>query len=172
MGRGKGGRPTKLTPEVQERICDALRKGCTRRAAAAYAGISEDTLYNWIARGEGRAKSPPREEFTRFSEAVKRAESEAEKRYTEIIYRAADETWQAAAWWLERRYPKEWGRRERHEVQGSEDGPPIVIKHRGDFDFEKFIETLIEGKFGGTEGDPPKGDRTVEAGTDESVDTT
>lgn len=34
-----------------------------------------------------------------------------------VIRHAARDTWQAAAWWLERRYPDEWGRKDRITVQ-------------------------------------------------------
>ena len=42
------GRPVKLTPEIQQRLCDALRAGNTREAAAQYAGIARSTLYEWL----------------------------------------------------------------------------------------------------------------------------
>ena len=41
-------RPTKYTPEAVKRITDALSAGASRRAAADYAGIDQDTLANWM----------------------------------------------------------------------------------------------------------------------------
>ena len=47
-----------------------------------------------------------------FSEAVKKARAEAEGAHLRNIRRAADNgTWQASAWWLERSFPKKWGKR-------------------------------------------------------------
>jgi len=40
-------RPTKLTPAVQKKIVDAIKAGNYMETAAAYAGISKQTLYNW-----------------------------------------------------------------------------------------------------------------------------
>jgi hypothetical protein len=41
------GRPTKRTPETEEAIFAALRKGMTKKAAAASGGITYTTLREW-----------------------------------------------------------------------------------------------------------------------------
>jgi len=47
-----------------------------------------------------------------FLAAVKKAEADAIVRHVANIAKAAqDGQWQASAWWLERRYPAEYGRR-------------------------------------------------------------
>lgn len=91
------GRPSKLTPARRELILEALRQGSTRTAAAAAAGIDKSTLFEWLRI------------FPIFSDAVKKAEAEAELSSVQTIRKAAADTWQAAAWWLERRRPAEWG---------------------------------------------------------------
>ena len=45
-------RPTALTPELQERICTAIRAGAPPETAAIYAGVAARTYYRWMARGE------------------------------------------------------------------------------------------------------------------------
>lgn len=73
------GRPSKLTPEVQDRILTALRAGNFFSVACELAGISETAGREWLARGNGTTKrrgGAP--EFAAFAEAVKKAESEAE----------------------------------------------------------------------------------------------
>lgn len=92
-------RPAKYTPEVRARILQALRLGATYELAAAYGGIHYDTLRTW------------RETKPAFSVALKEAEAVAAVGWLEKIDRAAaDGVWQAAAWKLERRYPREYGR--------------------------------------------------------------
>ncbi len=115
------GRPTKLTPEVQATICETIAAGGTFRAACLRAGISHTTLYGWIERGRnGEA------EYADFLAAIEKAEGNAITRNLAVINKAAhDGTWQAAAWWLERRYPQEYGRQV-HEVQGKDGGPVAV----------------------------------------------
>lgn len=100
------GRPTKLTLEVQEKICDAIKGGNHQVVAAAYAGIGESTYYAWLERGVKNKSG----EYVEFVEAVKKAQADAETRNVLLIQTAAKETWTAAAWWLERKYPDRWGR--------------------------------------------------------------
>ncbi|TCW39174.1 hypothetical protein EDC32_102420 [Laceyella sacchari] len=107
--RSKAGRPTKLTPALQEKIVMMIRGGNYIETAAAYAGISKQTLYNWLRRG-ARQKSG---QYREFALAVEQALAEAEMRDLALIEQAArDGKWQAAAWRLERRFPKRWGRQD------------------------------------------------------------
>lgn len=122
MGRG---RPSKLTPELQERILQLIRKGNYIEVACAAVGIDKSTYYKWLQRGQ-QAKSG---KYFDFFIAAKKAEREAETAFLDRIREAAfkDKDWKAAAWYLERKYPERWGRKERHEVTG-EDGGEITLK--------------------------------------------
>lgn len=105
------GRPTKRSPERELTILNALRIGNTRTAACALADISLDTLAAWSA-------ATPE-----FLGAIERAESEAESRFLgNVAKAAADGTWQAAAWWLERRRWQDYRRREGIEVSDARKG--------------------------------------------------
>jgi transposase len=110
-------RKTKLNADVQERICDALREGNTRRVSALLAGISEQTFYNWINWAD--PESPNHKAvYLEFLESIKKAEAEAENEAIKDIQRAGKMgSWQARAWFLERRNPKDWAKRERVEVK-------------------------------------------------------
>lgn len=121
----RAGRPTKLTPEVKEKICSTIRAGNTLETAAAYAGVGESTLFLWKARGEVAKRGP----FREFLEEVKRAASEAETRAVAIIAKAMKENWQAAAWYLERRNPQVWGRRDRLAMDHS---GKVGVDHTGE----------------------------------------
>jgi hypothetical protein len=100
------GRPSKYTPERVKRITDALAAGNSRRAAAAYGGISDDALGAWVRN------------FADFAEAVKSAEAQAEVSHVANIAQAArGGSWQASAWWLERRRHQEWGKVDRLEIE-------------------------------------------------------
>lgn len=89
---------TKRTPEVEKRLLDALRLGSTQRLACQYAGISEDTLARW--RGQS----------AEFADALTRAQGELALTLLAKIEQAAARDWRAAAWKLEHRFPKEYGR--------------------------------------------------------------
>lgn len=105
------GRPSKLTDERVQRLLTAIQAGNYIETAAEVAGIGKSTFYRWM-----NADEP---EFREFREAVKKAEAEAEARDVGMVRVAARSTWQAAAWWLERKFPERWGRRDRHEVEHS-----------------------------------------------------
>ena len=101
------GRRSKLTPELQEKICRAIRAGNYAYVAAEYAGIGTTTFYRWLELGEKEETGPYRD----FRDAVKNAESEAEVRAVAIIQQHMGTSWQAAMTYLERKYPNRWGRR-------------------------------------------------------------
>lgn len=125
MATAPKGRPSKLTPEVQEKICQLLKAGNTFRTACEVAGIGWSTGREWRTRGEERHSTREGdEEYAAFAAAVQKAEEEAAARNVALIQKAAaNGTWQAAAWWLERKFPGEWARVDRHEHTGPRGGP-------------------------------------------------
>lgn len=106
-------RQTKYNEDRHNRIVDALRAGNTRRAASWAGGIDPDTFGIWLRR------------FPAFSEAVKAAEADAELAMVQRVRTAADESWQAAAWWLERKMKQDWSARQ--EQVGADGGAVRVI---------------------------------------------
>ena len=108
------GRPCKLTPEVQERVCTALREGNYLQAAAAYAGLTYSCLRAWIVRGK-RAR---RGRYFAFMKAVAMAEADAEATVVAQWRQQIPENWQAARDFLARRFPDRWGPKERQEITG------------------------------------------------------
>jgi transposase len=115
-----GGAPLKLTPERQCAICDAIRAGVRPEIAAAYNGAGARTYYRWMALGRAANAEPVYQEFL---EAVELALAEWEARDVLLIGEAAKDDWHAAAWRLERRLPKVYGKRERHEIANADESP-------------------------------------------------
>lgn len=111
------GRETKLTPETQKAICDAIAAGNYDYVAAEYAGVGRTTFYAWLAKGEEHETGIHRE----FLNAIKRAASQAEVRNIAII--ETDQSWQSKAWWLERKHNDRWGKKETHTVGGDPEKP-------------------------------------------------
>lgn len=113
------GRKTLLTPELQQAICDNITAGLNQEDAAEYAGVPLRTFYNWLQRGEREekrlaqspgAKPQPREAiFLQFWQAVKKARLDFKRTQIRNVKQAALQHWQASAWLLERRWPKEFG---------------------------------------------------------------
>ncbi len=97
------GRKSKYNPQMQAALCQWLRKGCSYKDACAMEGISYETFRTWE-----REKSV-------FSVALKKAEAECKVARIATILKASEKSWQAAAWWLERRCPDEYSRTVKEE---------------------------------------------------------
>lgn len=146
MKKRKGGRPPKFNPEVAARVCEAVRAGVPRKDAAAYAGINDSTLYRWTERGRKSKKGA----FWEFCQQVKKAESDAVVRNVAVIQKAAEREWQAAAWWLERRRPDDFGRKEKREHSYDQRKPQRVV--HVDEEFRRLYADHVAG-VSGTDGE-------------------
>jgi hypothetical protein len=144
------GRPTRLTPELQAKLCDAIRAGNYMETAAAFAGIRKATLHNWLRWGARQTQGI----YHAFSEAVEKALADSEARDVALIAKAAaDGHWQAAAWRLERKFPDRWGRRERHQVDANIQG---TVKVTPDDAIQELTRLLAaRAPRGGAAEDPP-----------------
>lgn len=106
-----GGRPTKLTPELQRKLCDAISAGNYYEAACGYAGVEYSTFRKWMRRG----KKAKRGDFFQFFHAVRLAEASAEVSAVALWKSQMPENWQACRDFLARRHPKRWGPKEKIE---------------------------------------------------------
>lgn len=117
----------------------------------------EEVLQEVMTDGDGKAYSvaqmmsmPAPEPFTDaewdyvcFYMHSDKALAVSEIRNLTIIQQAAgDGHWQAGAWILERTRPDKFGRRERINLEGSQDGDPVTIKSVGVEDVEAAIKRL------------------------------
>ena len=127
------GRPSKLTPELVETVCEGVRGGLSYRDSACIAGISHTTFHKYKSLGEAGERP-----YVDFLERLQKAESDLKQSRLEVIMRAATEPsiktvtvtriiegieveeirveqippqWTPAAWLLERKFQSEFGRR-------------------------------------------------------------
>lgn len=101
-------RPSKRTQSAEDRIVAAIKLGATLQRAAAAGGITYRALRYWLDDAEQRGEDSP--SFQLF-QSIKAAESYRAEQALKAIQRAATQgNWQAAAWYLERRYPHEYGK--------------------------------------------------------------
>jgi hypothetical protein len=132
MSKRLGKRPIVLNnPKVVEDLESAVKSGVSLEAAAHYASIHPATLFRYMERGReerdsrenGNRPNKPAQVYLDVLETVERARAQAEVRNVAIINNAAaNGTWQAAAWWLERTMPQKYGRRLQTEVSGPDGG--------------------------------------------------
>lgn len=107
----KRGRKTKLTCELQDKLCAELEKGKTIKGACGAVGLGERTYYDWRERGENAKTNTI---YKKFCEEVDIAISKGQSCYEDVIHEAAIEKriWTAAAWYLERRDKPNYGKNE------------------------------------------------------------
>jgi hypothetical protein len=137
--KSNAGRKTALLDVTKEQtLLDYIRIGTPVRKAVTASGIAEKTFYNWMSRGLAErerlslsmtAKSNPTEVvFLQFLQRVEQARAEAIMKKVAVIAKSGnDGDWRAAAWWLERQVPEEFGKTEKLEIGGS-NGEPIRIQ--------------------------------------------
>ncbi|OPY54656.1 MAG: hypothetical protein A4E48_00235 [Methanosaeta sp. PtaU1.Bin060] len=136
-----------LTPEIQDKVVKAVILGMPDRFIPAFAGISRNSYYGWLKRGSEAIKRsekthkpiPATEKpFADFNLAVDWAMSQCIARCLRSIDRASQgvinddgtfalaPSWQAAMTLLERKFPDDFGRRDRIEHSGNEEKPIVV----------------------------------------------
>ena len=98
-------RAGKYTTVLAHQVCDLIAKGVPFGAAASGNGIHVSTLHRW------------RNEREEFAEMIDQAIGVSEARLiTEI---STSEDWRAKAWVLERRFPENWSKREKMDLNVS-----------------------------------------------------
>lgn len=116
----KIGRRTKLTKALHDEIVGAIRVGTPIIHAAQAAGIGETTFHRWCQEGRAKPKSS-KDPRRAFADAVDQALSQSVRLRVTRIAKAGETSWQADAWWLERRFPDQFGLRQNIEHSGSLD---------------------------------------------------
>lgn len=129
------GRPTKLTPEITQKICNLIREGNYPESAAVSVGIAKSTYYLWQKKGkEAKRKS----KYSEFIEDIKEAIAFSETYHVQRIRKAGDDgNWFANAWWLERRFPDRWGRNDKLDLKAE-------VEHKGLDNLAKSINQSVE----------------------------
>lgn len=132
-------RNTSLTPAVKKKIIAALEGGAYLDTAAAYAGISRTTFYNWLRRGEreiqlresGKGKHAEEDDFVELKYEVNEILAKVELNLLDQVICHGSKTWMAPAWVLERRWPEKYSRVQLTQLSvdgGEEVGESALIK--------------------------------------------
>ncbi len=120
--------PRPVLDEIKRReIIAILSVGSSQRTAASYVGCSPQTIRNTAERDPD------------FAEQISRAQHSQELRYLKNVQKAADQEkyWRAAAWFLERKFPDEYGRR----------GPNVITVTQIKDLWARFAEIIIAEVF-------------------------
>lgn len=142
IGTGKPGpgRDTKLTPELQEQICDKIRHGNYVEIAVRACGISRATFYNWLKWGNAYRNNTALhtfEEYSRFLDAVEAAEADAEALSLARLAKFAEGDPKVDMWRLERKHAERWGKKDTTTLKGDAEAP-VTVKILDAVDLSKF----------------------------------
>jgi len=144
----KSGRPSILTKELIDRITKLIQHGSYIETACASVGIVKDLYYTWLKLGENHRQLLKNQEtetdieilqdiedkielinplYIVFSDSINKAVVESELRDILRIDKAANKSWQAAAWKLERKHPQRWSRYNKMELSGKVETTPTIV---------------------------------------------
>ena len=148
---GKVGQPSKLTPETVKKLENALIAGSKVEAACIYAGISKGVYYQWKEKARADMEAGKVTQYVEFLDSITRAMELSRPRLEMIVSKAAEQDWKAAAWMLERRHPKDYGRKEYVETRDKTGDPEeIDLKNMPDEELLKRAKQIIESRSQGT----------------------
>lgn len=136
----KMGQPTKCTDDLIAEIEKLLPTVMYIESVASFLGIDMRTVKDWMRAGrkemrrQEKGEEPTTDTFilqcVKFVKAYKRGLAKGEAYDAGIIRKAAEKSWQAAAWRLERRFPERWSsdRRMIRELQSKLDKLEELIR--------------------------------------------
>jgi hypothetical protein len=116
----------KLTPEIQEKLCNLLKLGVPQKYACEACGIDETTFCRWMKLGRHKTEG----KYFEFHQSVIRTNSEAMSYKLAALEKASQKgNVSAITWFLEHKYPDIFGNK-------------IHIEHSGKINFEQLRELL------------------------------
>ncbi len=102
-------RPSKLTPEIQQKIGENVSLGLTYSLAASAAGVTYQSLNSWLKRGQTEKSGI----YNQFFKHIQKCNADGARKLLERLNDAAAAgNCQVCMWILERRFPEEFARRQ------------------------------------------------------------
>jgi len=115
---------SKLTPELQNNILQLLKLGVPQKYACEAVGIDETTFCRWIKIGRHKTEG----KYYEFYQSVLRSNSEAMAIKLANLEKAAQKgSVNAITWFLEHKYPEEFGNKIKVEHSGNNNQPVQIV---------------------------------------------
>ena len=112
--KSAAGRPRLIGDDERQKVLAVLGVGGSVSDAAGIIGVSVDTLQREMVRNRD------------FAAGVKRASKIGKLKLIQKVGSSAD--WKAAAWMLERKWGREWGKRDKVDVTSGGQSLTFVLK--------------------------------------------
>ena len=133
----------KYSNKILEEICDYIGKGISNKGAANLAGVCESTFYKWLS--DDKNNPLTKSQKTEFLESMGMARARRGCKLTSTIMRASETDWRAAAWYLARTCPEEYGDKVK-AVDFTKPGKKIDIPKDMVDKFNKAFEMIVTGR--------------------------
>ena len=117
-------------PKVADKMIEMLSRGIPPNTVCRYAGIRYQSFRRWLEVGAERTNPI----YTEFLDRVAKAEALAEIALLDQMEAHHDDDWKSIAWKLERRFPENWARRDKHEISGE-----LIVNKK-----EKLAEQVVD----------------------------
>jgi hypothetical protein len=102
-------RPSKLTPEIQQRIGENIALGLTYRLAAELVGVTYKTLNQWNQKGQTDKSG----KYFEFSQYIQKCNADGARKLLECLNEAAKAgNCTVCMWILSRRFHEDFARRQ------------------------------------------------------------
>ena len=132
-------RLSKFNDAARNTILGAVRAGATFEVAARAAGISRQTLINWLRRGEYEADCGSDSDYANFARAFLEAEAGVLRRVENNVLKASDQDWRAGRFILSKRLP---------HIYGDKDGAAEVAQRTVDWMLDRVRTTCDQATYG------------------------
>jgi hypothetical protein len=165
----RNSKPKRFTADVRAKILATVRIGNYRETACRRARISDRTLRDWVERGAkeldeieslmGRKEAgedvtiPELSEFAQFALDLEDAEAKCEQACVGVVL---DGDTEDVRWFMERRWPRRWGKLATRVELSGPDGGPIEVEDARRQLLERLTAQLDRTSDGGgtPSGDP------------------
>ena len=116
-----------LTPVMHKTIVDLVTQGNFLNVAVQAAGINYETFKRWMKKASvlnnnniSRKEAAEIMPYVTLMNDISQAAAQAEIDRVGVIDKASQnaKNWTGAAWWLERRFPSRWGKRQLVQHEG------------------------------------------------------
>lgn len=110
------GNPTKLTTAFINRVEQLAAKGLNQTQIAEVLDVGQSTMSIWKTKDTALSE--------KYIKALNKGAARGLEKRLDKIEKHEKKSWQAAAWWAERRFPEQWGKRD-HVRLSNPDGSAI-----------------------------------------------
>lgn len=126
------GRPTKLTPELQKKICKYIATGNPYNRACKLCDISTTIFSAWRVEGEKARELKISNQFLEFLEATEKAHEQFIEYHLKNIHEAGKKDWRASMELLGRKEAREFAKKDNLNLHHSGEATIKIVPPQED----------------------------------------